>query len=126
MLSFDYLIGNGDRFSGGNIKGDPQGRFLFLRDHDLAFPRKLGEPLHRRIANRMLFAERFSRRFFHNLSELTREAFQREIERDPLSVQGPLLDDRQLAGLFDRREALLSHITSLIQLHGEDRVLAFP
>jgi hypothetical protein len=126
MLCFDYLIGNPDRFSGGNIKGDPQGRFLFFRDHDLAFPRKLSEGVHRRIANRMLWAERFSRGFFHNLRRLTRERFQDELKRDPLSDKGPLLDDRQLAGLFDRREALLSHITSLIQLYGTDRVLTFP
>jgi hypothetical protein len=126
MLSFDYLIGNGDRFSGGNIKGDPQGRFLFFRDHDLSFPSKLSDRVHRRIANRMLLAKRFSRGFFHNLRMLTRKRFQDELERDPMSAKGPLLDDRQLAGLFDRREALLSHITSLIQLYGMDRVLVFP
>ncbi len=126
MLSFDYLIGNGDRFSGGNMKGDPQGRFLFLRDHDLAFPRKLSKRLHRRIANRMLSAKRFSRGFFHRLRTLTRERFQDELNRDPLSAKGPLLDGRQLAGLFDRREALLSHISSLVQLYGTDRVLIFP
>lgn len=126
MLSFDYLIGNRDRFSGGNIKGDPQGRYLYLRDHDLAFPRKLTDRSHRRIANRMLLAKRFSRGFYHKLRQLTRERFQDELKRDPLSAKEPLLDDQQLAGLFDRREALLSHISSLIQLYGTDRVLIFP
>lgn len=126
MLSFDYLIGNRDRFSGGNIKGDPQGRYLYLRDHDLAFPRRLSDRVHRRIANRMLLAKRFSRGFYHKLRKLTRERFQDELKRDSLSTKGPLLDDRQLAGLFDRREALLSHIYSLIQLYGTDRVLTFP
>lgn len=126
MLSFDYLIGNPDRFSGGNIKGDPEGRFIFLRDHDLAFPRRLGDRAHRRIANRMLWSKRFSRRFYRKLRTLTRERFQDELNLDPLSVKGPLLDDKQMAGLFDRHEALLSHISSLIQLYGADRVLTFP
>ncbi|MBN1655826.1 MAG: hypothetical protein JXA30_18820 [Deltaproteobacteria bacterium] len=126
MLSFDYLIGNGDRFSGGNIKGDMQGRFIYLRDHDLAFPQKIGDRVHRRIADRMLFAKRFSRVFFRKLSGLTREGLLRELGRDPMSTAAPVLDERQIQGLFDRREALLSHITSLMQLHGEDRVLSFP
>jgi hypothetical protein len=126
MLSFDYLIGNFDRFSGSNIKGDPKGRFLYLRDHDIAFPDKLFDTLHRRIANRMLTTKRFSKSFFHKLMELTPERLKQELDLDPISATRPVLDEKQVAGLFDRREALLSHIISLIKLHGEDRVLVFP
>lgn len=128
MLAFDYLIGNADRFSGGNMKGDEQGRRLFIRDHDLAFPRRLSDRGHERLIGRLLRAERFSRGFFGRVQGLGREEVEEELGLDPASGQWKrtILDERQLDGLFDRREALLSHITSLIALHGEERVLVFP
>ena len=122
MLAFDYLIGNFDRWSGGNVRGDVRATLIYVRDHDLAFPAKMNESLHRRLWQDVVRAERFSRTFYASLKRLTRECFERELLQDPL---GAALGKRQVAGVFDRHEALLSHVESLIAVHGEAQVLAF-
>jgi hypothetical protein len=63
----------------------------------------------------------------------------RELSRDPLLAahirldEGPgpqparpVLDARVFDQLFDRRDALLSHVAALIEEYGEARVLSFP
>jgi hypothetical protein len=125
MLGFDYLIGNFDRFSGGNARGSADGRRVYLRDHDLAFPHAMRPALHRRLWQRLQHAERFSKSFYRELRRLTRECFELELARDPEGAAGRLLDQRQIDAVFDRHKALLSHIESLIELHGEPRVLIF-
>jgi hypothetical protein len=125
MLAFDYLIGNFDRWSGGNVGGDAAGTHTYIRDHDLAFPARMNEKLHRRLWHDVQHAERFSRRFRASLKGLRRECVERELAQDPLGARGQLLLKGQLNGVFDRREALLSHIETLIEQHGESSVLAF-
>jgi hypothetical protein len=125
LLAFDYLIGNFDRWSGANAKGDAHGKRVYARDHDLAFPARMSEPLHRRLWDDLLVAQRFSRRFYQAVRDLSRTCLYDELARDPASERGPLLSERQVSGVFDRREGLISHIDSLIALHGEAEVLAF-
>lgn len=124
MIAFDYLIGNWDRWSGGNAKGHESGRYLYFRDHDVAFPARLQPRMHRRMIDRLLVVERFSRRFYERLKALTREHFEAELAKDPAGAQ--LLSDGQIAQAFDRRRAILSHVGALIEEHGADRVLVFP
>jgi hypothetical protein len=125
MLAFDYVIGNFDRWSGGNVLGDARATRVYVRDHDLAFPARMTEKLHRRLWQDLQHTERFSRRFYAALQRLSPECIARELASDPASARGPLLSGRQLEGVFDRREALLSYIDSLIALHGEREVLVF-
>ena len=125
MLAFDYLIGNFDRWSGGNVGGDSQQARAYIRDHDLAFPARMNEKLHRRLWHEVQHAERFSKRFHRALERLRRDCVQKEFARDPLGARGRLLLKSQLEGVFDRREALLSHINTLIEQHGAASVLAF-
>jgi hypothetical protein len=124
MLAFDYLIGNFDRWSGSNVRGDLQATRVYVRDHDLAFPARMTEKLHRRLWQDLKHSERFSRSFYAAIKGLSRECVERELALDPRGARG-LLGNRQLAGLFDRREALLSYVDSLIALHGERNVLVF-
>jgi hypothetical protein len=126
MLALDYLMGNGDRFSGGNLKGDQSGEHVIVRDHDMAFPPRLPDRAHRRILRYMLRVERFSHDFYRRLKLLTPKSFGKQLSLDPASAHRPLLDPRQVRGLFDRRATLLSHIATLISQHGEERVLVFP
>lgn len=125
MLAWDYLIGNFDRFSGSNAQGTPDGQVVVLRDHDIAFSARLGEHLHERILGRMLRAERFSRSFIAALRALTPAQFRAELSRDPGWVNGPLVSEAAMRGVFDRRATILSHVDSLIALHGEHAVLVF-
>lgn len=124
MVAFDCLIGNWDRWSGGNTKGDASGQRLYIRDHDVAFPGRLSEDLQRRILDRLTPVERFSKRFVDQLRRLTRSAFEAELALDPDGAA--LIDARQIAGMLDRREAVLSHVDALIALRGEESVLTFP
>jgi hypothetical protein len=131
LLAFDWLIGNWDRWSGGNLRGDASGKVLYMRDNDAAFAARLNEALSRRMLEPMQQTQRYSRSFIKALRRLTREGLQRELERDPeyaarLTTHRPLLDARAIDRLFDRRDTLLSHLTALIEEFGEERVLSFP
>lgn len=126
MLAFDYLIGNWDRWSGSNVKGSADGRTAYLRDHDAAFAGRLSEPLQRRMLDPVVQSQRFSRSFYRALGRLRREDFERELAADPLAREGPIVDAAALAAMFDRRDALLSHVVAVIEEHGEAAVLVFP
>jgi hypothetical protein len=123
--AFDYLIGNFDRYSGSNAKGDPAHTRVYLRDHDMAFPPRLDEARHRKLMRWLLRTERFSRSFYARLRGLSRECVERELARDPGGVPGALVGKASLDGVFERRRILLSHIESLVRLHGYHRVLPF-
>jgi hypothetical protein len=122
MIGFDYLIGNFDRFSGDNVAGDAKATFVYIRDHDLAFPR-IGDKLRRRMLDDLAIAQRFPRAFYENLKRLDRACFERQLALDPRGVSG-LLTKRQIDDVLERRETLLSHIDSLIAQHGENKVLS--
>jgi hypothetical protein len=123
MIGFDYLIGNFDRWSGDNVAGDANATFVYIRDHDLAFPR-IGDKLRRRTLDDLAVAQRFPRAFYDSLKRLDRATFERQLALDPRGVSG-LLAPRQIADVLERRETLLSYIDSLIAQHGESKVLAF-
>lgn len=124
MIAFDCVIGNWDRWSGGNAKGDRAGKRLYIRDHDVAFPGRLSETLLRRLFDRLAPVERFSRDFVNRLRRLDRAHFQRELALDPAGAE--LLDAKQIDAMLDRRAAVLSHIDSLVVLHGTQSILFFP
>jgi hypothetical protein len=127
MVGFDYIIGNFDRWSGSNTKGNAERTSVYVRDHDLALPGKLGEPLHKRIASQMLIAERISRSLYAHAQGLSRDCIAREVALaqpdDPYAEQ---LNDRVLEGILDRRDGFLSHVEALRTEHGDEAVLFFP
>lgn len=126
MLAFDYLIGNWDRFSGGNVQGTAAGDRLFVRDHNLAFAVPLPAHLHERIRRHLERAEKFSRSFVRRVASLD-EAGLREIVRDGFARDDEfLLTDAQIRGVLDRRQTFLSYVGALVEESGEEPVLAFP
>jgi hypothetical protein len=133
------LIGNWDRWSGGNLKGAPGGDYLYMRDHDAGFAGRISESLQRRMLEPVKRTQRYSRSFVQAVRLLDREKVIREFSRDPLLAEHirldegpgpaaakPVLDAHVFAELFDRRDTLLSYIAALIDEFGEERVLAFP
>jgi hypothetical protein len=127
MVGFDYIIGNFDRWSGSNTKGNADKSSVYVRDHDLALPGKLGEQLHKRIASRMLIAERISRGLYAYAQDLSRGCIVREVAlAQPDDPSAEQLDDRVLDGILDRRDGFLSHVEVLRTLHGDEAVLFFP
>lgn len=127
MVGFDYIIGNFDRWSGSNTKGNADKTSVYVRDHDLALPGKLGEPLHKRIASQMLVAERISRSLHAYAQGLSQDCILREIALaqpdDPFVEK---LNDSVIAGILDRRDGFLSHVEALRTQHGDEAVLFFP
>ncbi len=126
MLVLDYLIGNWDRWSGGNAQGMPDGSRLFTRDHDMAFGSPLAANLHRRVFDHLLRAEHFSRSQIDRLLAMNEPALRTELRQDPGAASGMTLDDGQIAGVMDRRRAVISYVVALIDQYGEDRVLSLP
>ena len=126
MAVFDMLIGNWDRFSGGNFPADATRQRALLRDNDRGFSTPLLEPRFNRLLERLAATERFSRSVFERLRALDEEAIVRALEGDPINGVEPLLDQRQIADVLERRATVLSHISALIDERGEDEVLVFP
>ena len=131
LLAFDWLIGNWDRWSGGNLAGDAGGRVLYMRDNDSAFATRIPEGLQRRMLEPMQQTQRYSRSFVKAVRALSRESLQRELMRDPeyaarLTTHRALIDAQSMQALFDRRDTLLSHVAALIDEYGEEKVLNFP
>jgi hypothetical protein len=126
MLGLDYLVANWDRWSGGNAQGLPDGTRLFTRDHDMGFSTPLSPPLHQRVFGHLTRTEKFSRSMVERLLEMTEPMLRAELNRDPGARDGLTLSGPQIAGVMDRRRAVLSYVVALIDEHGEDRVLSLP
>lgn len=126
MVAFDFLIGNWDRFSGGNISLNGAGDRVYVRDHNAAFQMSSTSPLNARLRARLETVERFSREFVERVVVLDEASI-----RSALAPAGPtdyenLLSDSQIANVLVRRRTLLSYIGALIALYGEERVLCWP
>ncbi len=126
MAVFDFLIGNWDRFSGGNLPTDRNRERAFLRDNDRAFSTPLLSGWYGRLLDGLLRTERFSKSMVHHLAAIDEEAIRAELARDPSHEVYPLLDDAQIAEVMDRRATILTYIAALVDERGADRVLVFP
>jgi hypothetical protein len=123
MIVFDYLTGNWDRWSGGNIGTDETGETLLYIDNDGAFfDPPPPEPLARQ---RALLREdaRFSRSFVDALRRLEPEVARAALGED--APGEPLLSSRILAGLEERRKEVLAMVDADVIRDGQDKVLAF-
>ncbi len=126
MVVFDFLIGNWDRFSGGNLPTGSKQQRAFLRDNDRSFSTPLLERRYERLLDGLTRTERFSKDMVRHLEVLDEGSIRAELARDPSHEEEPLLSAAQIADVLDRRAAILSYIAALIDEHGEDDVLFFP
>jgi hypothetical protein len=123
MIVFDYLSGNWDRWSGGQIGTDARGETVLYLDNDGAFfDPPPPEPLAKQRALLALDA-RFSRRFVAALRALDADATRSAMGEEAPGT--PLLAPRVLAGLEERRKAALAIVDARIAKDGEDKVLFF-
>ncbi|MDQ3033339.1 MAG: hypothetical protein M3Y87_13045 [Myxococcota bacterium] len=118
VLVFDYLIGNRDRWSGGNLSPTAEGRIV-IRDHNLAFPYALGAGVQQRMIESLKRTQRFSRRMIARLIALDEPALR------AIAADDSLLDDRQIRDVMDRRATILTYVGALIEEHGREAVLFF-
>ena len=125
MILYDYLIGNWDRFSGGNIHGTKDGNRLYFRDHNVAFT-SLTPTLHQRIHQRLQRAQKLSRSFVDSIRALTKEQVHELLKEESQRANTPILTDEQVAAVMERRQTLLSHVSALVDQYGEAAVFQFP
>lgn len=124
MLVFDYLTGNWDRLSGGNVGWDRDGKRILFIDNDGAFfespPAASLEAQWRQLER----VDRFSRSLTARLRQLDglpalRRALGEEAEG------APLLPDSILRGVDARRQKVLQLIDARLQVQGEPETLFF-
>lgn len=123
MVVFDYLIGNWDRFSGGNFFVSKDARHLILIDHNGSFL-SCSEKQQKRMEKRLASTLRFSASLLDRIRALTSDTLREAIAEE--EGFGPLLDDAQIELLLSRRDELLSHVDGLIKKNGLQGTLAFP
>jgi hypothetical protein len=120
MLAFDYVTGNWDRWSGGNVGYDRKKSELLFIDNDGAFFDPLPAKEVKRSVDFFDGVERFSRAFVTALRAVDlAKAFGEEVPGEPL------LTARQVAQADARRKKALAAIDAKIAKLGESNVLAF-
>jgi hypothetical protein len=108
LVAFDFVTGNWDRWSGGNVGIDKASGTLLYIDNDGAFfdtPPQEGQARNKRLLEGVA---RFSRSFVARLRELDDAALTRALGEESPAV--PLLSTKALAGVLERRRQLLALI----------------
>lgn len=121
VLTFDYLIGNWDRFSGvqkwWGINCQYKDGHIISIDNGAGF----GYGTNERVVERFMMVERFSAHFIERLRSLD--------EQETLSLLYPDAtagDIKSFNQFWKMRELALSRVDKLIDRYGEARVLSFP
>jgi hypothetical protein len=123
MVVFDHLIGNWDRFSGGNFFVSKDGLHLILIDHNGSFA-SWSKKRKERMEKRLDSTERFSASLVDRIRGLTAEVVRDAVKAEPLS--NPLITDEEIKLLLSRRDEILSHVDLLVKKKGTTNTLAFP
>lgn len=123
LVAFDFLINNMDRWSGGNAKASPDGRWLYFMDNALSFG--TDPDGHEKVRTYLMRSQKFSRSLYVALRQLTAERI-REVMTQDTGPYERLLGDREIEAVLARRDYMLGYIDELIDAHGEAAVLVFP
>lgn len=120
LILFDYLTQNVDRWGGDftNVRTRAEGGPLIYLDNGAGF--WLGEQRLGLMEARLKALQRFRRSTIDALRALDVGAFAKRLEGDPLA---PVLNEKQLEGLRQRRQAVLDHVQGLVARFGEAAVL---
>ena len=124
MVAFDFLTGNWDRWSGGNIGFDrASGHVLFI-DNDGAFFEIVPKDALARARRQIGEIDRWSRSFVARVRALDDAALARALGEEPPGT--PLVSAKALAGVAARRDEWLRAIDAASADAGDDETLYFP
>jgi hypothetical protein len=122
LIIFDYLTQNVDRWGGDftNVRSrGPRGPLIYM-DNGAGF--WLGQQRLGLMEARLRALQRFRRSTIEAVRKLDIERFSTHLQADPLA---PVLNEKQLDGLAQRRRAVLEHVDAMVARFGEARVLAW-
>ncbi len=125
MIAFDYVMGNWDRFSGGNVFASASGNDLVLLDHNASFA-PWSDRQKERMEKLLARTERFPASLITRLRNLAPSVIETALAAEPWHEKNKLLNDSDIKLLLGRRDRLIEHVDKLIALHGEGAVLPFP
>jgi hypothetical protein len=125
MIVLDYVAGNWDRFSGGNLFADSSGSSLVLIDNNGSFS-SWSDRQRKRMGGLLLSCQRFSAALISRLRGLQSREVMDAMEWGPTRPGRALLKESEIALLLARRDELVAHVDELIAKHGEERILIFP
>jgi len=122
LIVFDYLVQNVDRWGGNftNVRTRGRGGPLIYLDNGAGF--WLGDQRLSLMERRLRALQRFRRKTVDAVRGLDVDRLADRLRSDPL---GPVLNERQLDGLRQRRKAVLAHVDRMISRFGEREVLAW-
>lgn len=123
-ITFDYVTGNWDRWSGGNVLIGPDERTLLVMDNNAAFNVRLSEGPLSHLEAPLSQVERWSAGLYRRLVALSAEDLRAELAEDPEG--GELLSEAQVEALLRRRDRVVERIEGQVAAHGRDEVLCFP
>jgi len=122
MIAFDYLTGNWDRWSGGNVARAGTGALLYVDNDGAFYERPPSDALEHQLGV-LRRVVRFSRRFVDALRALDPPKLAAAIgDEEP---GAPLLPPSVLAGVEERGRAILQLVDSRVARLGERAALAF-
>lgn len=122
LIVFDYLTQNVDRWGGDftNVRTRGEGGPLIYLDNGAGF--WLGEQRLGLMEARLKALQRFRRSTIDAIRSLDVDSFAKRLEDDPLA---PVLNEKQLNGLRERRQAVLDHVDAMVTRFGEAAVLSW-
>jgi hypothetical protein len=123
LVVFDYLTANWDRWSGGNVARDGSSGELLFVDNDGAFYER---PPLEALARQLAFLRRvtrFSRRFVSALRTLDEAKLREAFGEEPPGE--PLLTEAVVAGVEERRRAVLQMVDARAARAGTQVTLTF-
>jgi hypothetical protein len=120
LIVFDYLTQNVDRWGGDftNVRTRGEGGPLIFLDNGAGF--WLGEQRLGLMEARLKALQRFRKSTVAAVRALDVDSLAEQMRRDPLA---PVLNETQLDGLRQRRQAVLDHVEALVARFGEAAVL---
>lgn len=119
MIVFDFLTSNVDRWGGGftNVRTRGDGGSLVFLDNGAGF--WLGRNRLWVMDRRLDTLQRFRRSTVEALQAFDIERYERRLATDALA---PILNERQLAGVEERRLAVLEHVTEMERRFGAEAI----
>jgi hypothetical protein len=125
MAVFDYLIGNWDRFSGGNVFAARDGRSLVLIDHNGAFG-AWSNRQNKKMSRLLEQTSHFSMDLIQRIRKFNSGDLSRVLAAETEYSAQRLLTSKEVELLFLRREAILSHVDRLASDGSKNKRLFFP